>query len=60
MDENRIKKALKLLQEDLAILEGVTPTEPTSDSLAIEMTCEDLAQAIEAVGELIGVPTAAQ
>jgi hypothetical protein len=60
MDENRIKKALKLLQEALAILEGVALTEPTSDGLAVGTACEDLTQAIEAVGELIGVPTAAQ
>jgi hypothetical protein len=56
MDENRIKKALKLLQEALAILEGVALTEPTSDRLAIAMANEDLAKAIEAVGELIGLP----
>jgi hypothetical protein len=56
MDENRTKKALKLLQEALAILEGVALTEPTSDRLAIEMACEDLAQAVEAVGDLISLP----
>ena len=50
MDENRIKKALKLLQEALAILKGVALTEPTSDRLAIEMACEDLAGAVETVG----------
>jgi hypothetical protein len=56
MDENRIKKALKLLQEALVILDSVAVAEPTSDALAIEMACEDLAQAIGAVGELIGLP----
>jgi hypothetical protein len=45
------------LQEALGILEGVALAEPTNDGLAIEMACEDLAKAIESVGELIGLPT---
>jgi len=35
----------------------VALAEPTNDGLAIEMACEDLAKAIESVGELIGLPT---
>ena len=53
MNENRIEKALKLLQEAQTILEDAARTEPTSDNLAIEYACRDLDQPIEAVGELV-------
>ena len=45
------------MQEAVAVLEGVALAEPTSDGLEIETACEDLAKAIESVGELIGLPT---
>ena len=56
MDENSIKNALELLQIAQTILDSAFLAESTSDGAAIAMAREDLDKAIEAVGELIGLP----